>query len=91
MLSMLEKVAIAYSFATLFVIELCYQMIKVIISGTAYSFRSLKNTLSDSFFNLIADSIMLLIDFLQALLESFSIAWTKAFTTANDFKHTIPK
>lgn len=45
MLALLEKVAIIYSLATLFAIELIYQTIKVLITGTRYFFIALKKRL----------------------------------------------
>jgi len=47
MLTILEKIAIAYSLVTLFVIELLYQTILAVIKGTQYSLKTLKNTLID--------------------------------------------
>lgn len=87
MLVLLEKVAIIYSLATLFVIELLYQTIKVLFKGTHYSFITLKKTLTNSFFELLSDFIMLIIDFLQALIEGFSIGWNKALTISREFNH----
>ncbi|NOQ79169.1 MAG: hypothetical protein GQ546_07185 [Gammaproteobacteria bacterium] len=87
MLALLEKVAIIYSLATLFAIELIYQTIKVLITGTRYSFIALKKTLTQSFFELLSDFIMLIIDFLQALIEGFSIGWNKALTITSEFNH----
>lgn len=89
MLAILEKIAIVYSLATLFVIELIYQMIKGLVTGTQYSFNTLKNTIINSFFELLADFIMLIIDFLQALIEGFSIGWNKALNISSEFKHGI--
>ncbi|MCU7940249.1 MAG: hypothetical protein KZQ64_07400 [gamma proteobacterium symbiont of Bathyaustriella thionipta] len=87
MLAILEKVAIIYSLATLFVIELIYQTIKVLITGTRYSFFALKKTLIDSFFELLSDIIMFIIDFMQALIEGFSLGWRKALTISSEFNH----
>jgi len=87
MLAILEKIAVGYSLATLFVIELLYQMLKVLYKGTQYSFKTLKNTVVDSFFELFSDIVMLIIDFIQALIEGFSIGWNKALNISNDFKH----
>ena len=86
MLAILEKIAITYSLATLFIIELTYQTIKALVKGTRYSFKTLKNTIVDAFFGLLSDSIMLLIDFLQSLIEGFSIAWNKALNISCEFK-----
>ncbi len=86
MLAILEKVAIVYSFATLFIIELLYQTIKTLFRGTQYSFRALKNTVIDSFFELLSDMIMLIIDFIQALIEGFTIGWNKALNISSEFK-----
>ncbi|MCK5665754.1 MAG: hypothetical protein KAI17_19835 [Thiotrichaceae bacterium] len=87
MLFLLEKIAIIYSLTTLFVIELLYQIIKVLISGTRYSFLALKKTIVNSFFELLSDFIMLIIDFLQAFVESLSIGWNKALTISSEFNH----
>ncbi len=87
MLVILEKIAIAYSLLTLFIIELLYQTLKVLINGTSYSFKTLKNTLQTSFFELISDFIMLVIDFLQSLIEGINIGWHKAVHIFSDFKH----
>ncbi len=87
MLAVLEKIAIIYSFATLFVIELLYQTLKALYRGTRYSFKTLKNSLVAAFFELLSDMIMLLIDFIQALIEGISIGWKKALNTSNEFKH----
>lgn len=86
MLAILEKIAIAYSFATLFVIELLYQILKALFRGTQYSFRTLKNTVIDSFFELLSDLIMLIIDFIQALIEGLTIGWNKALNISSEFK-----
>ncbi len=87
MLAILEKVAIVYSLITLFVIELLYQTLKAIFKGTQYSLKTLKNTIIDSFFELISDTIMLIIDFIQALIEGITIGWNKALKTSSTFKH----
>ena len=87
MLAILEKIAIVYSFATLFVIELLYQTLKALFKGTKYSVRALKNTLIDSFFDLLSDMIMLIIDYMQALIEGVTIGWNKALDTSSQFKH----
>lgn len=87
MLAILEKIAIVYSLATLFVIELLYQTLKAIFKGTQYSFNTLKNTVIDTFFELTSDIIMLAIDFIQALIEGLTIGWNKALNTSNEFKH----
>lgn len=88
MLAILEKIAIVYSFATLFVIELLYQILKALFKGTQYSIKALKNTVIDSFFELLSDLIMLIIDFVQALIEGCTTGWNKALILSNDFKHT---
>jgi phage-related protein len=41
----------------------------------------------DSFFELLSDIIMLIIDLIQALIEGFTIGWHKALNTSSDFKH----
>ena len=82
MLALLEKIAIAYSLATLFVIELLYQTILAIFKGTRYSLKTLKDTVIDTFFELLSDIIMLIIDFIQALIEGFSVGWHKAINTS---------
>ncbi|MCW8930656.1 MAG: hypothetical protein OQL19_10505 [Gammaproteobacteria bacterium] len=87
MMAILEKIAIVYSFATLFVIELLYQTLKALFKGTQYSLKTLKNTVIDSFFELLSDLIMLVIDFMQALIEGFTIGWHKALNTSSEFKH----
>ncbi len=87
MLPILEKIAIAYSMVTLFVIELLYQLFKALYKGTQYSFRALKNTIIDSFFELLSDLIMLIIDIMQALIEGLTQGWHKAMNTSNEFKH----
>lgn len=87
MLALLEKAAIIYSLATLFIMELLYQTIKALISGTRYSFIALKNTLTHSFFDLLSDFIMFIIDFLQSLIEGFSIGWNKALAISSEFNH----
>ncbi len=87
MLVLLEKIAIIYSLTTLFVIELLYQIIKVLINGTRYSFFALKKTVVNSFFELLSDFIMLIIDFLQAFVESLSIGWNKALIISREFNH----
>ena len=89
MLAFLEKIAIVYSLATLFIIELLYQTFKAIFKGTQYSFKTLKNALVDSFFELLADFIMLIIDFIQALIEGFGTGWNKALNLSNDFNHDV--
>ena len=89
MLDILEKIAIAYSLVTLFVIELLYQTLKVLYKGTQYSLKTLKNTVIDSFFELLSDVIMLIIDFIQALIEGFTIGWHKALNTSSEFKHDV--
>jgi uncharacterized protein YabE (DUF348 family) len=89
MLAILEKIAIVYSFITLFIIELLYQTILAIIKGTQYSFKTLKNTVIDTFFELLSDIIMLIIDFLQALIEGFTVGWNKALNITSEFKHDI--
>ena len=91
MLNILEKIAIAYSLVTLFVIELLYQTILAIYKGTRYSLKTLKNTIIDTFFELLSDLIMLLIDLIQSLVEGFSIGWEKAMHTINEFKHDIQR
>ncbi|WP_198263938.1 hypothetical protein [sulfur-oxidizing endosymbiont of Gigantopelta aegis] len=83
----MEKIAIIYSFATLFIIELLYQTLKALYRGTRYSFKTLQNSLIAAFFELFSDMIMLLIDFIQALIEGISIGWKKALNTSNEFKH----
>ena len=87
MLAFFEKVAIIYSLATLFIIELLYQTIKVLIAGTRYSFIALKKTLIDSFFELLSDFVMFIIDFMQALIEGFSTGWNKALAISSEFNH----
>lgn len=89
MLNILEKIAIAYSLVTLFVIELLYQTILAIFKGTRYSFKTLKNTVIDTFFELLSDVIMLLIDLIQSLVEGISIGWNKAMNTTHEFKHDV--
>lgn len=89
MLSILEKIAIAYSLATLFVIELLYQTFKALFKGTKYSFNTLKNNLINSFFELLSDIIMLIIDFIQALIEGSVTGWNKALNTSSEFKHNV--
>lgn len=89
MLTILEKIAIAYSLITLFVIELLYQTILTIIKGTQYSLKTLKNTLIDTFFELLSDLIMLIIDFLQAVIEGIAIGWNKALNISSEFRHDI--
>ena len=87
MLTILKKIAIVYSLTTLFVIELLYQILKALFKGTKYSFKTLKNTLIDSFFELLSDIIMLIIDFIQALIEGLAMGWTKAINLSSEFKH----
>lgn len=89
MLAFLEKIAIVYSMVTLFVMELLYQTILALIKGTKYSFTTLKNTLIDSFFELLSDIIMLIIDIIQALLDGISVGWHKALNTTNEFRHDV--
>ena len=91
MLAILEKVAIVYSVVTLFVIELLYQTILAIIRGTHYSLKTLKNTLVDTFFELLSDFIMLVIDFIQALIEGFSVGWNKALNISSEFRHDVQR
>ncbi len=86
MLAILEKIAIVYSLATLFVIELLYQTFKAVFKGTQYSLKTLKNTIIDSFFELVSDIIMLTIDFMQALIEGLTIGWNKALNTSSTFR-----
>ncbi|MCK5649369.1 MAG: hypothetical protein KAI22_10865 [Gammaproteobacteria bacterium] len=86
MLSILEKIAIGYSLVTLFVIELLYQTLKALFKGTKYSFKTLKNTLIDAFFELLSDIIMLIIDFMQALIEGAVTGWNEALNTSSEFK-----
>lgn len=87
MLAILEKIAIAYSLVTLFIIELLYQTILAIIKGTKFSLMTLKNALIDTFFELLSDLIMLIIDFIQALIEGFSVGWNKAMTISSELMH----
>lgn len=89
MLLILEKAAIIYSVITLFVIELLYQTFLALYKGTRYSFLTLKNTAIDTFFELFSDLIMLLIDFLQALIEGLSTGWNKALYTSSQFKQDL--
>lgn len=91
MFVVLEKIAIAYSLVTLFVIELLYQILMAIFIGTRYSLKTLKNTVIDTFFELLSDIIMLIIDFLQALIEGFSLGWHKAMNITNEFKHDVQR
>jgi len=91
MLTFLEKIAIIYSAVTLFIIEMLIQIVKVIIAGTRYSFFALMNTLSDAFFAIIADFIMLLIDLLQSFIEALSFGWNKALTLSSEFSHADKK
>lgn len=86
MLVILKKIAIAYSSVTLFVIELLYQTLLAIFKGTHYSIKTLKNTVIDTFFELLSDIIMLIIDFLQALIEGITIGWSKAMNISSEFK-----
>lgn len=87
MTAVLEKIAIIYSLATLFMIELLYQIVKALFVGSRYSFITLKKTLTHSFFELLSDLIMFIIDFLQALIEGFSIGWNKALRLSSEFNH----
>lgn len=89
MLGFLEKIAIVYSLITLFAIELLYQTLKAIYNGTRYSFKTLKNTLIDTFFELLSDTIMLIIDLIQALIEGISTGWHEAIRISSDFKQSI--
>jgi len=89
MLAVLEKIAFGYSFITLFIIELLYQTLLAIIKGTRYSLKTLKNTIIDTFFELVSDLIMLIIDFIQSLIEGFTVGWHKALNTSNEFRHDI--
>ena len=89
MLNILEKIAIAYSLVTLFVIELLYQTILAIYKGTRFSLITLKNTVIDTFFELLSDIIMLIIDFIQSLVEGFTTGWHKAMNTSSEFKHDV--
>lgn len=89
MLAILEKVAIVYSLVTLFVIELLYQTILATIKGTQYSLKTLKNTVIDTFFELLSDFIMLIIDFIQALLEGFTMGWNKALNISSEFRRDV--
>lgn len=91
MLALLEKIAIVYSMVTLFVIELLYQTLLAIFKGTRYSLKTLKNTVIDTFFELLSDIIMLLIDFIQALIEGFTIGWHKAMNISSEFKHEVQR
>ncbi len=88
MLTLLEKIAMLYSLFTLFAIELMYQTLKALYNGTRYSFNALKNTLTEAFFELLSDTIMLIIDLLQALVEGLSTGWNKAIRTSSDFIRT---
>ncbi len=89
MLAILEKVAIVYSLVTLFAIELLYQIILVTIKGTQYSLKTLKNTVIDTFFELLSDLIMLMIDFIQSLLEGFATGWNKALNISSEFRRDV--
>ena len=89
MLFIFEKIAIIYSVITLFVIELLYQTFLTLYKGTRYSFTSLKKSAEDAFFELLADLIMLIIDFLQALIEGLSIGWKQALYTTSQFKQDL--
>lgn len=89
MFAILEKIAIVYSLVTLFVMELLYQTLLAIYKGTRYSLITLKNTVIDTFFELLSDIIMLLIDFIQALIEGIATGWHKAMTITNEFKHDM--
>jgi len=91
MLTMLEKIARLYSLITLFFITFLYQFFQGIINGSRYSFINLKNTLVHSFFELSADFIMLIIDILQALIDSIHVAWHKAVSIAHDFNSNHSK
>ena len=91
MLAFLEKIAVIYSAATLFVIEMLIQIVKVIIAGSRYSFMNLMKTLNDSFFAILADFIMLLMDILQSIIEALSIAWNKALTLSSEFNYDNKK
>jgi len=91
MLALLEKIAVIYSTATLFVIEMLIQIVKAFTAGTRYSFMALMNTLSDSFFSILADFIMLIMDILQSIIEALSIAWNKASTLSSEFNYDSKK
>ncbi len=89
MLFIFEKIAIIYSVITLFIIELLYQTFLTLYKGTQYSFNSLKKNVVDTFFELLSDLIMLIIDFLRALIEGLSIGWNKALYTTSQFKQDL--
>ncbi len=91
MLFIFEKIAIIYSVITLFVIELLYQTLLALYKGTRYSFYSLKKNIVVTFFELLSDLIILLIDFLQALIEGLSIGWNRALYTTSQFKQDLQK
>jgi hypothetical protein len=89
MLNFLEKLAVIYSIITLFVIELLYQTILAIIKGTQFSFSTLKNTVINTLLEILSDIIILLIDFLQSLIEGFATGWHKAMNTTTEFRRDV--
>ncbi len=89
MLFIFEKIAIIYSVITLFIIELLYQTFLTLYKGTQHSINSLKKNVVDTFFELLSDLIMLIIDFLQALIEGLSIGWNKALYTTSQLKQDL--
>ncbi len=91
MLLLLEKTAIIYSVITLFIIELLYQTMLALYKGTRYSFKALKKTVVDTFFELLSDLIMFIIDFLQALIDGITTGWNKALYTSSEFKQDLQK
>ena len=86
MLAFLEKIAIAYSFVTLFAIELLYQTALALYKGTRYSFITLKKTIISTFFELVSDVVMLIIDIVQALIDGVSKGWHSALITSHQFR-----
>ncbi len=91
MLLLLKKIAIIYSLITLFIIELLYQTLLALYKGTQYSFKALKKTVIDTFFELFSDLIMFIIDFLQALIDGITTGWNKALFISSEFRQDLQK
>lgn len=83
----LTAFAAIYSAATLFVMELLYQIVLAVGRGCKYSFNIVKNNIVDAFFEIASDIVMLVIDFVQAIIEGAKIGWGKARETYADFRN----
>ena len=86
MISILRALATVYSVITLFIMEILYQLVLSLINGTKYSVITLKNAVVDSFFEIVSDVLMLIIDLLQSIIEGINTGIIKARSIVVDFK-----